>query len=50
MNSDATNTDLFDNLMIATTFREVGLVPEPASLGLFGLFGVAMLGMNRRRR
>ena len=37
MNSDATNTDLFDNLTIATTAREVGLVPEPASLGLIGL-------------
>ena len=51
MNSDATNTDLFDNLTIATTSREVGLVvPEPTLLVLFGLFGVAMLGMNRRRR
>jgi len=48
--SDATNTDLFDNFTVATTFREVGLVPEPASLGLIGLFGVAMLGTNRRRR
>jgi len=50
MNSDATNTDLFDNLTIATTAREVGLVPEPSLLGLIGLFGVAMLGRNRRRR
>jgi hypothetical protein len=48
--SDGTNTDFFDNLTIATTFREVGLVPEPASLGLFALFGWAMLGMYRRRR
>jgi hypothetical protein len=48
--SDATNTDFFDNLTIATTFGEVGLVPEPASLGLFGLIGWAMLGMYRRRR
>jgi MYXO-CTERM domain-containing protein len=50
MNSDASNTDFFDNLTIATTSREVGLVPEPTFLGLFGLFGVAMLGMIRRRR
>jgi hypothetical protein len=50
MNSDATNTDLFDNLTIATTAREVGLIPEPGSIGLFGLFCVAMLGMYRRRR
>jgi hypothetical protein len=48
--ADATNTDHFDNLTIATTAAEVGLVPEPASLGLFGLFGWALLGMNRRRR
>jgi hypothetical protein len=48
--SDGTNTDFFDNLTIATTFREVGLVPEPASLGMFCLFGWAMLGINRRRR
>jgi len=43
-------TQLYDNLTIATTAAEVGLVPEPASIGLFGLFCVAMLGMNRRRR
>jgi hypothetical protein len=48
--ADGTNTDLFDNLTIATTAREVGLVPEPASLGLFGLLGVAFLSKNRRRR
>jgi hypothetical protein len=48
--SDATNTDFFDNLTIATTFREVGLVPEPSSFGLVGLFGGAMLVMKRRRR
>jgi hypothetical protein len=47
--ADASNTDLFDNLTIATTAREVGLVPEPASLGLLGLFVAAMLGINRRR-
>jgi hypothetical protein len=50
MNSDASNTDFFDNLTIATTAREVGLVPEPASLGLFGLFVVMLLGINGRRR
>jgi hypothetical protein len=51
LNSDASNTDIFDNLTIATTAREVGLVPEPASLGLIGLIGVAMLlGVSRRRR
>jgi hypothetical protein len=48
--SDATNTDFFDNLTIATTAREVGLVPEPASLGFVGLFGWALLGVYRRRR
>jgi hypothetical protein len=48
--ADATNTDFFDNLTIATTAGEVGLVPEPASLGLFVLFGWAMLGISRRRR
>jgi hypothetical protein len=48
--NDATNTNFYDNLTIATTFGEVGLVPEPASLGLFALFGWAMLGMYRRRR
>jgi hypothetical protein len=50
MNSDGTNTDFFDNLTIATTAREVGLVPEPASLGLIGLVAVAMLSASRRRR
>jgi PEP-CTERM motif len=44
------NTDLFDNLTIATTAGEVGLVPEPALLGLLGLFGMAALGMYCRRR
>jgi len=48
--ADATNTDLFDNLTIATTAREVGLVPEPASLGLIGLVAVAMLSAASRRR
>jgi hypothetical protein len=48
--NDATNTNFYDNLTIATTFREVGLVPEPSSLGLVGLFGGAMLAMKRRRR
>jgi hypothetical protein len=43
------NTDLFDNLTIATTAAEVGLVPEPASVKLLVLFGVAMLAKCRRR-
>jgi hypothetical protein len=43
-------TQLYDNLTIATTAREVGLVPEPSLLGLIGLSGVAMLARNRRRR
>ena len=50
MHSDASNTDFFDNLTIATTAREVGLVPEPASLGLLGLISLTMLRLNRRRR
>jgi hypothetical protein len=50
MQSAAALTILFDNLTIATTAGEVGLVPEPASLGLLGFFGVAMVVRNRRRR
>jgi hypothetical protein len=50
MQSAAPLTLLFDNLTIATTAGEVGLVPEPASLGLLGFFGVAMLVMKRRCR
>jgi hypothetical protein len=47
--ADASNTDLFDNLTIATTAAEVGLVPEPASVGLVGFLGWAMLVRSRRR-
>jgi hypothetical protein len=43
-------TQLYDNLTIATTAGDVGLIPEPTSLGLLGLFGVAMLIKSRRRR
>jgi hypothetical protein len=50
LQANAPVTQLFDNLTIATTAREVGLVPEPASLGLFGLFVVMALGINGRRR
>lgn len=35
-----------DNLLIATTFAEV--VPEPASLAMLGLGGLALLGRRRR--
>ena len=38
-----------DNVIIATTPGEVGLVPEPASAGLLGLAGL-LLGARRRRR
>ncbi|MEM6260696.1 MAG: PEP-CTERM sorting domain-containing protein [Planctomycetota bacterium] len=38
--------DFFDNLIIATTFEEAN-IPEPSSLALLGLGGIAML---RRRR
>jgi hypothetical protein len=48
--SDATNTDFFDNLIIGTTAADVGLVPEPVSLGLIAFCSAAMLGMARRRR
>ena len=46
---DGNTTNTTDNLIIATTFQEVGLVPEPTSL-LIGLFGLTMLGVDRRRR
>lgn len=41
-----TRTLSFDNLVIGTTAADVGFVPEPASLALFGLGGLLML---RRR-
>jgi hypothetical protein len=47
---EGATTSTTDNLVIATTPGEVGLVPEPASIGLFGLFGVALLSRNRQRR
>jgi PEP-CTERM motif len=52
LQANAPVTQLYDNLTIATTAREVGLVvvPEPASLGLFGLFVLMALGINGRRR
>jgi hypothetical protein len=50
LQANAPVTQLYDNLTIATTAREVGLVPEPASLGLIGLIAVAMLSLSRRRR
>jgi hypothetical protein len=48
--SDTTNTDFFDNLTIATTAGEVGLVPEPVSFGLTAVCGLAALHLGRRRR
>lgn len=47
--SDGSVTQQFDNLTIATTAAEVGLVPEPSSLAIFGLLGLAMPGLLRRR-
>ncbi len=37
-----------DNLVIGTSAVDVGLIPEPASVGLLGL-GALMLGTRRRR-
>jgi hypothetical protein len=47
--SDGNEPFRADNLTIATTAGEVGLIPEPASVGLLGL-GALMLGGMRRRR
>jgi hypothetical protein len=40
-------TQVVSNLIVADTFNEAAAIPEPASLGLLGLVGLAM---GRRRR
>jgi hypothetical protein len=47
---DGVTTNTTDNLVIATTFWEVGLIPEPATLVMLGLFGTVMPNVIRRRR
>lgn len=44
--NDYTGSQLIDNVSVATTFSEALTIPEPASLALLGLGGLAML---RRR-
>jgi hypothetical protein len=47
---DGATTHTTDNLVIATTFAEVGLVPEPATIALFGVLGLTLIGAAHRRR
>ncbi len=44
----ATNTDITDEFRIGTDYESVTVIPEPATLGLMGLAGVAFL-LRRRR-
>jgi hypothetical protein len=39
---------LYDNFILGDTYQDVGAIPEPATLGLIGLCGGAMLFMRRR--
>jgi hypothetical protein len=50
LGGDGATTSTTDNLVIGTTFAEVGLVPEPATLGLLGVLGLMQFGVPRRRR
>lgn len=46
--SDYTGSQLIDNLLVATTFSEAAVVPEPSSTALLGLAGLATL-LRRKR-
>lgn len=45
--SGGTGNTTWDNLVVATDWDDLGLVPEPSALALFGIGGLALL---RRRR
>jgi hypothetical protein len=47
---DGATTNTTDNLVIATTFSEVGLIPEPATIALLGALGLTFIGAAHRRR
>jgi hypothetical protein len=48
--STSTTMQLIDNLVVATSFDEALTgVPEPASIALVGLAGVALCGLRRRK-
>jgi hypothetical protein len=43
-----TSMQLIDNLTVATTFNEARCIPEPATIALVVLAGMALLGLGRR--
>ncbi len=42
------DTYSYDNLILGDTYTDVGAIPEPATLGLVGAFGGAVLFIRRR--